>query len=115
VQGVILVFDMTDRSSLEGLDYWIEELKTNIKGRLSPVWLLIGNKMDLWDETHHDHVQQSIACEFAKKLQCLLVMCSAKSNKGIQEAFRMLVGKVGSNDRGGVMEWSCSAIFFPFC
>jgi GTPase SAR1 family protein len=89
-----LVFDLTNKTTLDNLSNWIEELNSYTGGNLAPVWLLVGNKMDLWRETDESHVHQSVAVEFAKKHQCIFIMCSAKTSLGIQKAFEILVAKV---------------------
>ena len=44
--GVILVYDITDKSSIEDLDSWISRFRKSIKNRNLPI-LLVGNKRDL--------------------------------------------------------------------
>jgi small GTP-binding protein len=44
VDGVLLVFDLTDRNSFRSIQYWIDEL--NEKGEDTAQLMLIGNKND---------------------------------------------------------------------
>lgn len=46
VDGVLLVFDITDAASFETINYWVEEL--NDKADIASIELmLVGNKNDL--------------------------------------------------------------------
>lgn len=45
VDGVLLVFDITDRTSFTSIQYWVDEL--NEKGEDGAQLLLVGNKADL--------------------------------------------------------------------
>jgi len=48
VQGVLLVFDVSNRRSFETLDYWISEMKKELNAKFTSVLLfIIGNKNDL--------------------------------------------------------------------
>ena len=51
VQGILLVFDLTNRRSFETLDYWLGEMKKelnqNTNSKPSVVIFIIGNKNDL--------------------------------------------------------------------
>lgn len=51
VQGILLVFDLTNRRSFETLDYWLcemkKELNLNTNSKPSVVIFIIGNKNDL--------------------------------------------------------------------
>jgi small GTP-binding protein len=44
VDGVLLVFDLTDRASFRSIQYWIDEL--NEKGEDTAQLMLVGNKND---------------------------------------------------------------------
>ena len=48
--GIVMVYDITKRSSFERLQNWIDEIKTNSQS--DPIFLLIGNKKDL--EEHRE-------------------------------------------------------------
>ena len=45
----MLLYDVTNRTSFENLEKWIEEFKNNVKEEGIP-FILIGNKIDLRDE-----------------------------------------------------------------
>lgn len=43
--GAFVVIDLTDRYSLESIDYWVKEIRDNCAADM-PI-MVIGNKMDL--------------------------------------------------------------------
>ena len=79
--GVILVFDLTNKESFDLLDTWMEELKKNNKMDISKV--LIGNKADLADKIE---VPQEEIDNFKKKVNCEYFECSAKTGQNVTEA-----------------------------
>ena len=79
--GVILVFDITNRESFDLLETWMNELKENNKIDISKV--LIGNKSDLAEERE---VQREEAEKFAESINCKYFEGSAKSGENIKEA-----------------------------
>lgn len=47
VQGVLLVFDLSNRRSFETLDYWLNEMKKELNTKFSSVLVfVVGNKTD---------------------------------------------------------------------
>ena len=51
--GIVLVFDITEQGSFEGLDNWISEMKRHCKHRSGVEkvnMILIGNKLDLKEQ-----------------------------------------------------------------
>lgn len=44
VDGVLLIFDITDRASFRSIQYWVDELSE--KGEDSAELILVGNKSD---------------------------------------------------------------------
>ena len=79
--GVILVFDITNKESFELLETWMNELKENNKVDISKV--LIGNKSDLEDMRQ---VQKEDAEKFAETIGCKYFEGSAKTGENIFEA-----------------------------
>jgi small GTP-binding protein len=47
-QGIMLVFDITDQSSLDNMEYWIKNIKSHASDSVHVA--LIGNKCDLLPE-----------------------------------------------------------------
>ena len=79
--GVILVFDLTNKESFDLLDTWMDELKNNNKMDISKV--LIGNKADLADKIE---VPKEEIENFTKKVNCEYFECSAKTGQNVNEA-----------------------------
>lgn len=48
VDGVLLIFDITDRASFRSIQYWVDELSE--KGEDSAELILVGNKNDRKNE-----------------------------------------------------------------
>jgi small GTP-binding protein len=85
--GVLLVFDVTDRESFIQVRHWIEKVKDNSDPNVKMV--LIGNKIDL-DRT----VSKEEGYQLEKELGISYFETSAKENFGVDEAFEHLVGDV---------------------
>ncbi|KAL0074559.1 P-loop containing nucleoside triphosphate hydrolase protein [Phycomyces blakesleeanus] len=89
-QGVILVYDVSNRETFDALHTWWNEVNTYCS---SPdvVKMIVGNKVDKESSRVVSHREGS---ELARKLQSLFVECSAKTNMGVKEAFEELVIKI---------------------
>ena len=79
--GVILVFDLTNKETFDLLESWIEQLKQTNKTDTSKI--LIGNKSDLVNERQ---VTTEDAQNFAESLKCKYYEASAKTGKNVTEA-----------------------------
>nr|XP_033773186.1 ras-related protein Rab-18-B-like [Geotrypetes seraphini] len=88
-QGVILVYDVTRRETLQKLMTWLNELETySTKANL--VKMLVGNKIDKSDR----EVERSQGLQFARKHSMLFIEASAKTRDGVQCAFEEVVEKI---------------------
>jgi small GTP-binding protein len=89
--SVIIVFDLTRRSTFESIDRWINELRDNIHYNIEDVeLLLVGNKCDLAGrEVTKEEIEK--VCE---KYNLTYVETSAKDNINIQESFQELAERV---------------------
>ena len=79
--GVILVFDITNKETFDLLETWLNELKDTNKADVSKV--LIGNKCDL---TNARQVDIEDAKNLAEKINCNYYEASAKTGQNINEA-----------------------------
>eukprot|EP00741_Cyanophora_paradoxa_P005644 tig00000923_g5471.t1 len=79
--GVLLVYDITRRSSFNHVSGWLTDAKnlTNPK----TVVMLIGNKADL----HNREVSYDEAQRFADENGCIFLETSAKSGDNVEECF----------------------------
>ena len=79
--GVILVFDITNRETFDLLESWLNELKDTNKADVSKI--LVGNKCDLEEKRQ---VTVEDAEKLAETMNCKYYEASAKSGKNVNEA-----------------------------
>mmetsp|Transcript_22172 Transcript_22172/g.33042 ORF Transcript_22172/g.33042 Transcript_22172/m.33042 type:complete len:194 (+) Transcript_22172:59-640(+) len=84
-QGIVLVYDVTSKSSLASLESWMKELKDYSNGKPC-VGVLCGNKVD----KKRRSVSRVDAEVFAKSHNLRYFETSAKSGKNVDEVFEML-------------------------
>jgi small GTP-binding protein len=94
--GVILVFDITNKDSFNKLKYWIDEGKTNV-GQDTEI-IIAENKVDLENERK---VTKDTINEFGKKMGLEILETSAKTGLGVDEIFKRLVSRLYSNKKIG--------------
>eukprot|EP00923_Selenidium_pygospionis_P016192 GHVN01028366.1.p1 GENE.GHVN01028366.1~~GHVN01028366.1.p1 ORF type:complete len:155 (+),score=15.87 GHVN01028366.1:297-761(+) len=88
-QGIILVYDCTERTSFENLESWLEEVHKNSTNP-DAVKMLVANKID---KDNHA-VTKEEGQNFAYRHSMLFIGTSAKTSQGIQVAFEELVQKI---------------------
>ena len=88
MQGLILVFDVTNKSSFNNLELWLEDIKKNIAGDLI---ILFGNKFDIPKE--HWEFTTDEAKAFAQKHNLIYFETSAKTKQGINEGFSYIANE----------------------
>ncbi|KAF9429058.1 hypothetical protein BGZ76_001874 [Entomortierella beljakovae] len=89
-QGVILVYDVSNRDSFNDLQTWFNELDTYCSSK-EVVRMIVGNKVD---KEPNREVSRHEGQDLARKLQTLFVECSAKTRLGVQQAFDELVQQI---------------------
>ena len=97
--GVILVFDITNKDSFNKLKYWIDEGKTNV-GQDTEI-IIAENKVDLEDKRK---VNKDSINEFGKKMGLEILETSAKTGQGVDEIFQRLVSRLYSNKKIGAVK-----------
>ncbi|GAB0093120.1 ras-related protein Rab-43 [Sergentomyia squamirostris] len=89
--GVIIVYDITKRSSFLNLQRWIEEVRRYTAS--SVILILIGNKCDMESLREVEFSEAEAMCEFVPEI--LFVMeTSAKENTNVEEAFHCLANEL---------------------
>lgn len=89
-QGVILVYDVTSRSSFQKLEMWLGEVDA-YANRPGMVKMLVANKID----NKKDRViTRDDGLKFARKHSTLFIECSARTADGVATAFEELVEKI---------------------
>lgn len=93
--AVIIVFDLTVRSSFDNIENWIEEIEKNVKiDDLSHSELLIiGNKSDLFSRK----VFQKDIDDLHSKFSFVYIETSAKDNIGINEGLYDFARRIHNN------------------
>ena len=86
--GAFLVFDLGNKKSFENLDKWFEVMDNSIDTPV--VSTLIGNKCDLPNR----EVTDTEAREWAQQKGLNYLEVSAKTGKGVVEAFSLMASKV---------------------
>jgi len=88
--GAILVYDVTNRTSFEKLDQWLQELEV-YSTRSEVVKMLVGNKID---DAANRQVTRQEGEAWARKHRTLFIESSAKTKEGVRMAFEELVEKI---------------------
>eukprot|EP01103_Thecamoeba_quadrilineata_P020773 TRINITY_DN9107_c0_g1_i1.p1 TRINITY_DN9107_c0_g1~~TRINITY_DN9107_c0_g1_i1.p1 ORF type:complete len:228 (-),score=31.48 TRINITY_DN9107_c0_g1_i1:191-874(-) len=86
VNGVLLVFDVTDYLTFNNLELWIHQVERY--GQDNVVIVIVGNKID---QNKTRSVSQIEAQSFAKKHKLQYIETSAKESINVEEAFRACV------------------------
>ena len=100
--GVILVFDVTQKETFQLVDRWIEELEQN--NNINNIGkILLGNKIDLVDKRV---INKEEGHNLAKTINCKYMEVSAKTGENITEALdeiaKLTYEKYKSSSRANV-------------
>ena len=95
-QGIVLVYDVTNRDSFDYLPQWLKEVDVySPNGGKDVVKILVGNKIDLEDRV----VSRKEGEAWARSKGMMYLECSAATSEGITQTFDELCAKVLQNDR----------------
>ena len=89
-QGLLLAYDITMRSTFEDLNQWIRQINDYQDISEFPI-IIVGCKVDLEDKRE---VSTEEGHTFAAKYKCPFFETSARTGKGVKEAFSALIQKV---------------------
>ena len=87
--GIILVFDLRDKSSFNNISDWLDDIKNELN---NPFIILFGNKADL--DKDKWYVEPEEINEFSKKEGIAYFEVSAKTGKGLEEGLFYLVNQI---------------------
>ncbi|EDO18852.1 hypothetical protein Kpol_1023p21 [Vanderwaltozyma polyspora DSM 70294] len=108
--GIIIVYDITDQESFNGVKMWLQEIDRYATSTV--LKLLVGNKCDLNDKRV---VEYDVAKEFAEANKMPFLETSALDSTNVEEAFltmarqikesisqqQQIDDKMGKDDKGG--------------
>ncbi|CAE8642078.1 unnamed protein product, partial [Polarella glacialis] len=88
-QGIILVYDCSQRSTFEHVKFWQDEVRKYSTNQ-DAILMLVANKVDLPDQ----QVTREEGEEFAFANSMMFIETSAKTRQGIKQAFEEVVFKI---------------------
>ena len=86
--AILIGFSLTDKTSLNSISYWFEEINNNIGNQASLGLVLFGNKCD---DKINVQVNQEDITPIINKFNLTYFETSAKNNIHIQELFEYLI------------------------
>ena len=91
--GIIVIYDVTDRKSFENVNRWLDSIKAEIEGGTES--LLIGNKIDLVSERVVSHKEGE---DIAKSKNIPFIETSAKESLNVKDAFLKVINSLYQRD-----------------
>ena len=90
VNGILLVYDVTNSESLLNTEFWKKEGLRNAKSEI--VYMLVGNKCDAPEKDREVSVEEGQ--EKADEMGCLFAEVSAMSGKNVDEAMMKVAREI---------------------
>eukprot|EP00824_Muranothrix_gubernata_P014619 TRINITY_DN302_c0_g1_i1.p1 TRINITY_DN302_c0_g1~~TRINITY_DN302_c0_g1_i1.p1 ORF type:complete len:240 (+),score=15.47 TRINITY_DN302_c0_g1_i1:25-720(+) len=87
--AAILVYDITNRSSFDAVNYWVKELNENVQTEMAVA--IAGNKADLIE---NEEVPLGQAQKYSQSIKAIFKQTSAKENIGIDDIFLQICLKL---------------------
>ena len=85
--GVLLIYDISNRDSFNRISFWLKELKEN--NRINELFIcLVGNKIDL---EQNRVISKEEGEKYAKENNISFIEVSAKSGEGIKDLFNKVI------------------------
>ena len=94
-QGVILIYDVTEKKSFDRVIRWIESIKEDLDPQNVEI-LLVGNKIDMINEKV---VSYSEGNELAKIFGVNFIETSAKTGENVESAFFTIIKKIYDKEK----------------
>ena len=93
-QGLVLVYDITDRESFEKLNFWVDNIKNFAPENAKLI--LVGNKCDLANERKVSYEEGE---NYAKKFNIKFFESSAKDGTNVNELFFYLANEIYQDNK----------------
>ncbi len=93
VNGIILVFDVTNSKTFKNLSFWKKQIEKYIDNEVPRI--LIGNKIDISPRK----ISPTQGQEYADKIGFKYMETSAKQNMNVKEAFNYIIGELINHRR----------------
>ena len=98
--AAILVYDITNKYSFEELQkYWAQQVRES--SPKETILAIIANKSDLIEK---EQVDESMARNYAKEINALFAVTSAKNNSGVDDLFIEIAKKYSGADSANRVE-----------
>jgi small GTP-binding protein len=91
VNGIILIYDLTNPKSFESISAWYKDIKSYYSHKKSIVGFIFGNKLDLVNKRK---VKNSTAIKLAKALDLKYIEISALTGQNVENAFYDIAKKL---------------------
>lgn len=95
--GIMLVYDVSDKKTLDNVEYWIRNIKTNAAASV-PV-LLVGNKSDLRAKDTTSTESEIRDLQVAENFQVPYFETSALTSNNVDNAFMTLVQTIVDKEK----------------
>ena len=89
-EGVVIVFDVTSQESFDNVKGWINSVKSNIGENVIPI-IIVGNKIDM---ENMREISKEDGNKIASENGYKYFETSAKTGKGVDEAFKEIVNQI---------------------
>ena len=89
-EGVVIVFDVTSQESFDNVKGWINSVKSNIGENVIPI-IIVGNKIDM---ENMREISKEDGNKTASENGFKYFETSAKTGKGVDEAFKEIVNQI---------------------
>jgi Ras-related protein Rab-1A len=93
-QGLVLVYDITDRESFEKLNFWVDNIKNFAPENAK--FILVGNKCDLANERKVSYEEGE---NYAKNLNIKFFEASARDGTNVNELFFYLANEIYQDNK----------------